>query len=237
MVHHHDADVIFLHYPFPVAFFIPHPSNMSELPYSKNWLTVLTTDQTHDEQSSDNKKRKYQHYFHFRAHLLFFFFWVREIRTLQKKWLSFCFTVTVIHPGLTSSNDFFFKCNHHLDIAGNLNKLKFTEFSDLQSTALAQILARCDTSLNLMLKLHYMSQWVVKILLLLLIQWVDFHECLSLGQKTISQSCKCTWPLINYLLKFFFLWNVCAICRWSFYTKPQNCNFTQHSVDLCSCFT
>lgn len=142
--------------------------------------------------------------FHFWTHLLCFLCGVQQIRTFPKQWLSFYFNVRVPHPSLTSS-DYFLKKFNHFIIAGNLNKLKFTEFSDLQLKALAQILATCDISLNLKLKLHYMSQWVVNILLLLLIQWVnDFHGCLSLGLKTVSQSCKCTWPLIIFWYSFSF---------------------------------
>lgn len=49
MVHHHDADVMFLQSPFSNDSFTLHPSHTSEPPYSKNWLIVLTVAQTHDK--------------------------------------------------------------------------------------------------------------------------------------------------------------------------------------------
>jgi hypothetical protein len=126
------------------------------------------------------------------------------------------------------------KYNHHLATAGNQNKLKFTEFSDLQSRGLVQVLARCNISLNLLLKLHDMSQWTVKILLLLLSESMTFMDVFHLGKELFLGAENA--PDHESSVEIH-LWKHLCDLQVVILLKPHNCNYTQHFVDFCDGFT
>jgi hypothetical protein len=156
---------MFLQFTFSVVFFIPHAS---ELPDNMlDWLTG-PPGWTQDEQCCNNKKLTL-----FSLLSTLVLFWgCGELELFLSDDLPFSSAIPQTEVSSLAVNPLFFLCR--LLIAGDLCKLKHVEFSDLQSRALAQIFLRPDASLNVLLQLGDMNQWIFQFLLLLPVESISF---------------------------------------------------------------